>query len=77
MGMQTSDLPNIKDIEDPKELLTKIKSGKSVTVKRSCLTVAKGSKEQQAESKRKTIVKRKTKIVEGMSSEKNVNGGFY
>ncbi|XP_070203435.1 uncharacterized protein [Littorina saxatilis] len=72
MDMSRGDGGDVNQIKGPKELVSKVKSGKGVTIKRmtSKIPVATSTSEKK-EKKRKALVRKQSKVIDGLSSARN------
>jgi hypothetical protein len=70
MGMDACGSQDPKAVSGPQELLAKLKGSKSVTIRRtSCKST--NATSNTTESKRKQVVKKQVKVVDGLSSRRN------
>lgn len=77
MGMSKEDARDVNSISAPKELLTKLKTGKSNTIKRmACRAPVATSTPVKKEKKRKEAVKKQTKVIDCLSFRMNTCQAF-
>ena len=71
--LSTADLKDPKDLQGPKDIVTKAKNSKGTTLKRSSLksSFIKKSERQVKEEKRKAVLARQMKKIDSFSSEMN------